>query len=47
VEKAGYTTTPQQVSLAEGEEREFIFVMKKSSEAKLEGKKDAGFEALD
>jgi beta-lactamase regulating signal transducer with metallopeptidase domain len=38
VEKTGYTTTPQEVSLKEGEEREFVFVMKKTGEAKAEGK---------
>jgi hypothetical protein len=38
IEKPGYTTTPQEASLKEGEEREFVFVLKKSVEAKVEGK---------
>jgi beta-lactamase regulating signal transducer with metallopeptidase domain/5-hydroxyisourate hydrolase-like protein (transthyretin family) len=32
VEKHGYTTAPQETSLKEGEEREFVFVLKKSAE---------------
>jgi hypothetical protein len=37
VEKTGYATTPQDASLTEGQEREFVFVMKKSSDSKSQG----------
>jgi hypothetical protein len=37
IEKAGYTTTPQEVTLSEGEERELVFVMKKAAAAAATG----------